>query len=800
MYHISGHLFFCRFRKSLSLRVVNWLGLSVMFACLLLSYSYIKRELSYDRHHVNADRIVRLSMQFNDEPVDGRILGNAIDHVLRQMPEVDRMVKMFNVYSAVLTYQGKPHAVNDFYAVSRDFLQVFDLPLLYGDKDNALQQRGQAIISESFARQLFGELNFDEIQMPGISLGEQKLDEPNVFITGIFKDIPETSHFHADIFVHLRDGHEGYTYTYLLLKNQTDIPMLARKITELSEDKEWYQQSKPRALLMPLTDIHLHSRNLREMEVNGNINYIYLVAGANLLLLVVVLFNLWLNASLIFAHSRRYYQMLRMNGASANAVLWDEALIAVLLGVISILAGMLAARAVSSAGYFPFGIAPAEVALWCASFLALTVTVSVLPAVKNMSTTLFRNTQFDLRPVRFSHTGVRYMLTAQYAVVMVVVILAFGITRQMNMVKDTQAGGDERSILVLNEQPDDVQAKYALLKTELLKHPAIEMVTSSFQLPGDAIRDAVQVRREDDTDWQRLPLMVVGEDFLPFFHIKTIAGNGFSPARHDFDTEWKMLLDRVNKGIATDIPEEYIVNRKALAVLGFAAPEEAIGQPLRISQGTVDYFNRGTIVGVTDDFNYTGLHEPAIPMLIMQRQVLRHCIMVRFDPAQAQQAQAAFRQVWHEIHPGYTAGYTFMSDVFGRIYRNELNADRLVYVFSALCLIVASLGLVIFMAFIIRRRTREVAIRKVHGAGIGDILVLLNANFIRSIALAFAVAVPAAWYVMHRWLEHFAYRISLSWWIFALAGVSVLALSLALVSLQSWRAAKANPLEAIKNE
>ena len=204
-------------------------------------------------------------------------------------------------------------------------------------------------------------------------------------------------------------------------------------------------------------------------------------------------------------------------------------------------------------------------------------------------------------------------------------------------------------------------------------------------------------------------------------------------------------------------------------------------------------------MGVTDDFNYTGLYEETIPLLIMQRRMFQGCIMVRFAPDRFRQAREVFESVWNEVYPDYPAHYAFMSDVFGRMYRNELNAQRLVYIFSLLCLAVADLGLIIFMAFIIRRRTREIGIRKVFGADVREIIRMLNMDFIRYIALAFAIAVPCAWYIMHRWLERFACRTSLDWWIFVLAGLTVLLVSVVSVSLQSWRAANRNPVEAIKS-
>ena len=790
--------FFRQFRKNVSLRVVNFVGLSVVFACLLLSVGYIRRELSYDRHNANYDRIVRMTMQYNNEPVDGRIYGNGLDAVLQQIPEIEQIVKMRNVPTAVLTYEGKPRVINDFYMVSSDFLNVFDITLLHGQKEEALQRGSQMLISESFARQLFGEIGNDDFQTSAINIKGRQYGDNTVFVSGIFKDMPETSHFHTDILLHFPDDLEVFTYVYLLLQNHTDIMTLAQKITDLVEER--YPSANARALLMPLTNIHLHSRNLREMSVNGNINYIYLIAGANMLLLTVVLFNLWLNANLIFSHNRRYYQILRMCGAPPSEVFKDEALSAALLGVLSVIVGTSAGFYILSLGKIPAQITFFETSVLCSLFLLIIIAISLLPALKGIAATLFLNTGNDFKPTRFSYSNVKYMLTTQYAVVMIVLVLAFGINKQMNLVKDTQVGGNEQNILVLKEQPNQVQAKYDLLKTELQKYTEIEAVTACFQLPGDALRDMTRVRKEDDMDWISLPIMVAGEDFLSFFNIRMIAGQEFSPAKYDYPTEVTMLEDRFYRQIFSEHVEEYVINRKALAALGFSTPEEAIGQMLRLEQGVIDYFNRGIIVGVTDDFNYTGLYEATNPLLILQRSYFLDCIMVRLNPDRFVQARAVFENIWNEVNPNYPADYVFMNDVFGRMYRNEINAQRLVYIFSLLCLTVADLGLIIFMAFIIRRRTKEIGIRKVYGASVREIIRMLNMDFIRYIALAFVIAVPVAWYVMHRWLEQFAYRTSLDWWIFALSGLSILFISVVSVSLQSWRAAIANPVDAIKSE
>ena len=789
--------FFRILRKNISLRIVNFIGLTILFTCLLLSASYIKQELSYDKHHANADRIVRLSLQYDNKPVDVRIWGNSELELLQQIPEIERVVKMIKTETAVLHYQGKKMVIKNFYEVNNEFLQVFDIPLLQGDKENALNHRGQALVSEKLAQQLFGNLENVEFQTSKLFI-EGRHYTDTLTVSGIFKEMPQTSHFNTDMLVYLPDNYanQSHLYSYLLLKKNTDIETVTQKFTELMTGNE----VEVRALWMPLTDIHLHSHYQREMSVNGNIHYIYLILGANVLLLIVVLFNLWLNASLIFAHNRRYYQLLRLHGSTSSVVFKNETLLALFLGVLSIITGILSAYYLSSSGYFSLLLTSFEISLLGLCFLCFIVLVSLIPAMKDISLTQFISTHIDLKPVRFSYSSVKYMLIAQYAVVMIVVILAFGINKQMNLVKNSQVGGNAQTILVTTEQPGQVQEKFKVLKTELLKHKEIKAVTASFQLPGDAIRDHANIKKEEDEEGQWIKIMAVDEDFIPFFNIPLIAGKTFSQGKFDYQTELNMMYDFWGYGKSSDYIEEYVINQKALTMLGFETPEDAIGKALTLQHGGIGYFDKGTIVGVTNDFNYTGLYEEIEPLLILQRNMFLHYIMVRFDPEHFQQARTVFENVWNEIYPDYPADYMFMNDVFGKMYRNEMNANVLVFIFSVLCFAVADLGLIIVMAFIIKRRMKEIGLRKVHGASIGEIIRMLNIGFIRYIAVAFIIAIPVAWYIMHRWLERFAYKTSLTWWIFGLAGFAVLLVSVLSVSLQTWRAASANPVEAIKIE
>lgn len=792
-----------RLNKSKYLRIVNLLGLSVIFSCLLLSFAYIKKELSYDRFHEKANRIARLSIQFDNEDVDGRIYAfTKNDPLITNNPGIEDAVLMQRNNTGLLTKDGKPEIINDFFFVSSNFFEVFSFKLLQGDKSSVIDAPGKVAISESYARQLFGEESAigKEIKLSGRNFNDNT--DGSYFINGIFEDFPENSHFHTNLVAHLPEDDEWWAYVYLLLHPGSDINTVKDAIGTKMEEQYKDSQKKASPYIMPLTDIHLHSRLLRELEPNGNIYYIYLIAGANLLLLLIVLFNLWLNTGLIFSFNQKYYQLLRLNGAPSSAVIKDESLFALVLGLVSILIG----------GFISFFIFPQihllsvltvkEILLLGILFLIMTIGVSLFPVVTRLSNTMFKSFQDEVRPSNFTLSNVKYLLIAQYCIVMFIVIISFGITKQINLIKTSQVGGDLDSILVMKEQPDIIKERYELLKMELLKHPEIKMVTSAMQLPGSAIRDGIYVRTEDEgeNEGRYIPLLAVGNDFLPFFNIKPIAGTVFQQTKRTLKEEETLFFDSLNGKPVPYATEEYVINRKALQLLGFNSPEEAIGKRLHLTHQSVAYINKGTIVGVTDDFNYTTTYEESAPQLILQRKMFQHCIMVHLSSNQKQEAIQTFNQVWNKINPDYPADYSFLQDIYGQIYYNELNAEALTRIFSLLCLIIANLGLIIIMTFVIKRKTKEIGIRKVNGATPGDIIRMLNNRFAIWIGIAFVIAIPLSYYVMNRWLQSFAHKTTLDWWIFILSGLLVLLLSAVSISWQSWHAAMLNPVKSLKSD
>lgn len=789
------------------LKIVNLTGLVIVMVSLIVSFNHIRRERSWDRHNTHADRIVRLTLVPEGQPVDGRIWGNILDDAISQVPQVEAVAKLHEVYRPDMLYNGIfITADSKTFYINEAFLRTFDIPMLDGGSGSALNAPGDVIISESFARKLsmVGD-NFsnaaEDSESGGVVGSGLRMEGNDYRITGIFKDIPATSHWHGDVIALMPDNMQWYNYTYLLLKDDSDIGDVEQELTDLIASMFPEGETPPAAALMPLTDIHLHSRNLCEVGINGNIAYIWLILGANALLLIVVLFNLWLNTSLIFSWRRRFYQLHRLHGAPESVIIRSEAAQALVLSIIACGIGIGLSWLIFDCGLTEGSLNWRTTVAVAGIFIVLTVAVSLIPSLRNMAATRFLNSGDDMKPVRFSYANIRWMLTVQYAVVIAVLVLALGISKQLSTIESIQAGGDGSDVMVHDGLTEEVMEKYPLLRERLDGSPLIKGFTTCFQIPGDAIRDRVSVRRSGSVDEGTvMPCMVVGEGFLDIYDIPLLAGKDFAPLNYSFGMEQEMMYYRMMYDQISDRSEEYIINSKALTALGFSSPEEAVGTSVEIDHGMINYIARGTIVGVTDDYNYTGVFESNTPLIMLHRQLFQFCVMVRVDPLHKEEAMKTLEVAWNEVYPDRRSAFVPLSDIYRSLYRNEFNARELVLVFCLLCFLIADLGLIVFMAFIIRRRTKEIAIRKIHGATAGGIVRMLNGNFLRYISIAFVVAVPVAWLVLHTWLQRFAYKTTLDWWIFAASGLAVLLLSLISVSLQSWHAATLKPVDGIRKE
>jgi putative ABC transport system permease protein len=345
-------------------------------------------------------------------------------------------------------------------------------------------------------------------------------------------------------------------------------------------------------------------------------------------------------------------------------------------------------------------------------------------------------------------------------------------------------GKQTADIMVFKRQNWEVRSRYTSFRNKALQNPLIKGFTASMEEPSGETMDALKVESSaisDNLKDKELYVLPVEDNFLSFFDIKLIAGRNFSPYNSN------------RQG------EDYILNETAVKALGWT-PGEAIGRPFKIRFATPGIFYGGTVVGVVRDFNYTSLKQEIKPYVLFQKPIFYQCYIVRIDSGRKQEAIRDLKSIWEQELPDYPFQYEFLSDLYSSSYRKEFIQAKFTAISSLLAILIICIGLFSVTSVLVAQRTKEIGIRKVNGARVRNILVMLNSGFIIWFSIAFVVACPVASYAMNIWLQNFAYRTKINWWIFVISGFAVLTVTLITVSFQSWRAATRNPVEALRYE
>ncbi|HKI89033.1 MAG TPA: FtsX-like permease family protein, partial [Draconibacterium sp.] len=370
------------------------------------------------------------------------------------------------------------------------------------------------------------------------------------------------------------------------------------------------------------------------------------------------------------------------------------------------------------------------------------------------------------------------LVTFQFTVSIALLISFLFVYKQINYLHNKNIGLDKENIVVIPSTPQ-LNEKLDLFKQQLAQNPNIVSVSASKRTPSQGLWDSGSAAVISDGNSNplnfRLANIRVDEDFLPTYKIELVAGKNFDKSNNS------------NKG--------YIINEIAAKKIGWDSPEDAIGNQINYSGKTE------RIIGVTKDFNYESLHVPLAPVIMMYQPSSFNSLSIRITPFEKTKTLAYIENIWQHYNvQDNIFSYEFLDDRFNRLYTAEESMKQLLNYFMIIALSIAILGLIGLSMFIIQRRVKEIGIRKVNGAKILEVMTLLNKDFVRWVTIAFGFAAPVAYFVMHKWLENFAYKTTLSWWIFALAGLLALGIALLTVSWQSWRAATRNPVEALRYE
>lgn len=781
---------------------INIAGLAVGLACCIVIIVFDQYELGYDRMYPNADRIYRVSLRgrVNNTQLDMAVSCGPLAAALNaDLPEVEAVTRLVNNGFPVLRYNDKVFSEERFFRADSTFFRVFPMPFVKGDPEKALAAPWQVVITQSMARKYFG--NEDPV---GKRLNMDRLIDWTV--TGVIEDIPEQSHFHCDFIGSLTVKDDNWLsnnyHTYFLLRQGTDMTEFQRKLNQLVKDHVGPQVeaalgvsfdqmlkagSRYGYIAEPLTSIHLHSHLDHEIEPNGDVSYVYIFSAIAVAILLIGCFN-FMNLSTARSERRAKEVGIRKTlGSQRWQLIRQFSMESILMCAIAVAIALIAVEFL-----LPFfrNLSGKEIHLslfdsfWTIPALLLfTIGVGILAG----SYPAFFLSSFQplsaLKQEAIGGARSRFrsgLVVFQFVISIVLMIGTFIVYRQLGFIQNKNLGFDQEQVIVV-EKVDDIGAQLQPFKSQILSAAGILSATNSTSLPGRLFGDSA-FKVEGTGGEQVSDLMVLGcdVDFAKTFDLKMQTGRFFS-REHPSDT---MAV---------------VLNATAVRQLGITDP---VGKRLLAFSGgpgrTVPY----EIVGVVNDFNFESLHREIRPLvfLLFHQGSFGRVMSVKVEGGTYQKTLAELESAWHTFAGEQAFEYTFFDQNIARMYMNEQRTGKIVTVFSVLAIVIACLGLLGLAAFVAERRTKEIGIRKVMGASVAGIVKLLTREFVILVVIANLVAWPIAYWITNRWLQDFAYRITIGIWVFLAAGVLALLIAFMAVAYQAVKAALANPVEALRCE
>ncbi|WP_119080559.1 ABC transporter permease [Chitinophaga alhagiae] len=778
--------------KYRSYTAINLAGLAIGLAACWVILLYVGNEWSYDRFHEKNSRIYRAAVLASwpgsnlQLAVSSAPMGPIMQ---RDYPEVEQYVRILGEGGGLLTAGGKSLQTGAVIFADSTFFSIFSFPMLAGNPATALSAPDGVVVSESLARRFFG--------TPEAALGQQvtwDMQQANT-ITGIIKDVPANSHLRFEAVralpANFSDGIQNFNlYTYLLLRPGASIATLNNRLRQFYDRylrAEMGDGINFRLDMQPLRDIHLRSALSYELSPNGSLRNTYLYGMVAVLILLIACIN-YMNISTARSAVRIKEIGVRKSLGSVRrqvaALFLTESVLLTLLAAMlamaltSVVLPYFNTMAGTALSLWQYGMGYTLTALGAFALLAGLLAGSypaffmsgfrTVNALKGRLGNNFGTASFRKALVSFQFTA---------AIVLIAVSLVCWL--QMRFMQQKDLGFQKDQVLTFHLHSQAMRNSVAAIKAELKKSPHIESVASSSNPIGRNNIGSNGFRAEKDGKFEVASLITqnfkVDEDFIATMGLKLLEGRNFTH---------------------TDRYTGMLVNETMVKEMGLQNP---VGKRV---QFTADSVRERRIIGVVKDFHIYSLQHKIAPVALMMppSPSWEDNLYVRLQKGHIPEGLRHIEKVYAQFEKNYPLEAHFIDDDFARQYHSEQAQGRVFVVFTALAVFIACLGLFGLAAFTAEQRTREIGIRKVLGASAADITGMLSRDFLKLVLLSALLAIPLAWWMTGMWLEDFAYRISLHWWMFALAGGLALLVALATVGYQALRAALANPVVSLRSE
>ncbi len=766
---------------------INISGLIVGFVCVIFIAFWIKNELSYDRFHKNAGNIYRVHRYFYDangtENLHLPQVAPPIAPLLKDwLPEIENVARVSHT-GMLFALNNQKIMEPDVCFAEPDILKIFTFDGL-PENVNLIEEPLTAVISENIAQKFFE--GKDAIGN-NLEFFDDFGKSYNLKVTGVFKNWGKNSHFHPEVFIsfstfvsyvgenEMKDWGSNNYETFALMRQQ---PKELDARLDQFINKQFENGTKWSKIRMEkLTDIHFNWY--------GNRSYIYILLSIALLILFLGSINYMNLNTAIYSNRIKEIRVKKIVGASGKriaALLIAESVffcfIALLLALIIVSFTITNLHQIFNEN-LSFSISNnLDLVI---VFILLTISIGVIsglyPAIFSLSgnsSTMNTSTSPTSGKMNFRNV----LVVFQFFVSITLIMSFMAVNKQLNYIHTKDLGLNKENVITLSASPLLFE-KLDVFRQELMLNPTIVSVSGSKRIPSQGLDDSNEAKVTQNGKIEPLGFRVanvrVDSYFLPTYEIKLIAGNNISDQKKE--------------------EAEYMVNRSAVEKIGWGTPENAIGQFMEYGG------KKGKIVGVVGDFHYETLHNPVSPIIMYSDPSSYNRISVRILPTNLKNTISFIEENWQKYNTsGSPFSYQFIDERFAELYHAEEYTRTIFSYFMILAISIAILGLFGLSLFVMERRTKEIGVRKVSGANVAEVMMMLNRDFVKWVAIAFGFATPIAWYAMNKWLESFAYKTNLSWWIFALAGLLALGIALLTVSWQSWKAATRNPVEALRYE
>ena len=805
------------FRNKIS-STVNILGLAIGMAASMAIMQYVHFEMSYDTFHENADNLYRVTLKTGSSSfaTNHPGVGPALKATYPEVKEYARVLpqSIFNRATSTWSYidkSGQIMAINEesAYNIDPEFLKMFSFPFVYGDPHTSFPDDNSVVISETVSNKFFGSNN---------PLGEILIRDgaKSFTVSGVFKDIPENSHIKFDILYSYffkdawgngwdssLDWKWNEYFTYIQLDPRTEIRDFEAKLPDLIQLHlgDWMKETNnPVSFeLQPIKDIHLKSPKMNhEREVHGNVQTVYFLGILAIFILVIAWINYINLATAKYIERAKEIGFRKISGASRKQLIFQFLLESFSVNLLAILAAL-----ILSAIFHPYysqltGINKISFDLFYESWFwfALAVTLilgsflaGIYPALVLSS---FRITSVIKGNYSSSARGIifrRILVGFQFIISIALIAGTYVVYEQISYMRNKDLGYNKEQIYVtkvLRDLNPEARAKFRVFRNELIKYPNINSFAITSEIPGKYIDRQGYIgnigqEMSENTICQYVSFKY---DFIETYGLKILAGRNF------------MEDERTRLKEGSTIP--VLLNEKAIRNLGFNSPEESINrQFLFHSDGSIW---TGEIIGVLNNYNQRSLKEDYDAIMFAAGTWQAEYISINVNSSDIHESVTYLENLYNEHLPGVPFEYFFLDEYFDAQYASDKRFGKIFGIFSLIAIFVASLGLFGLTTYMVSKRTKEIAIRKVLGATVQGLLILLSREFVTLVIIANMIALPIAYYFIGNWLDNFAFRINIGWMMFVIPLVILLIITFATISIQTIKTFVINPADTLQYE